>query len=96
MDDDASTQRKRMKRAFVSGGEYSWEYSFYLASGDATRPQPPLHGPVTGHTLLRKLMMHIDVKFIPPYCYHLSPLDNGAFGCAPAPFQRTEKQHLAP
>ena len=30
---------------------------------------------------LRKLMRHIDVKFIPPYCYHLSPLDNGAFGC---------------
>ena len=20
------------------------------------------------------------VKWIPPYCYHLSPLDNGAFG----------------
>ena len=23
---------------------------------------------------------HIKVRFIPPYCYHLSPLDNGAFG----------------
>lgn len=23
---------------------------------------------------------HAQVRFIPPYCYHLSPLDNGAFG----------------
>lgn len=29
---------------------------------------------------VRKLRCHIDVKFLPPYCYHLSPLDNGAFG----------------
>ena len=33
---------------------------------------------------LRKLRRHIGVKFIPPYCYHLSPLDNGAYGCARA------------
>ena len=29
---------------------------------------------------LLKLKTHIQVKFIPPYCYHLSPLDNGAYG----------------
>ena len=33
---------------------------------------------------LRRLRRHINVHFIPPYCYHLSPLDNGAFGCARA------------
>ena len=27
-----------------------------------------------------KLKTHIQVKFIPPYCYHLTPLDNGAYG----------------
>ena len=37
---------------------------------------------------LRRLRRHIDVKFIPPYCYHLSPLDNGAYGCTRAPFGR--------
>ena len=30
---------------------------------------------------LRKLNTYIKVLFIPPYCYHLSPLDNGAYGC---------------
>jgi len=29
---------------------------------------------------LKKLEGHIKILFIPPYCYHLSPLDNGAFG----------------
>ena len=29
---------------------------------------------------LLKLRSHIQVKFIPAYCYHLSPLDNGAYG----------------
>jgi len=27
-----------------------------------------------------KLRQHIKVRFIPPYCYHLSALDNGAYG----------------
>ena len=30
---------------------------------------------------IRKLNTYIKVLFIPPYCYHLSPLDNGAYGC---------------
>ena len=34
---------------------------------------------------LRKVGMYIKVLFIPPYCYHLSPLDNGAYGCAYRP-----------
>jgi hypothetical protein len=29
---------------------------------------------------IRELGLYIRVLFIPPYCYHLSPLDNGAFG----------------
>ena len=31
-------------------------------------------------TFLHKLKSHIQVKFIPAYCFHLSPLDNGAYG----------------
>ena len=31
-------------------------------------------------TYLHKLRTHIQVKFIPPYCFRLSPLDNGACG----------------
>jgi len=31
---------------------------------------------------LLKLELHIHVMFIPPYCYYLSPLDNGGFGLA--------------
>jgi hypothetical protein len=27
-----------------------------------------------------KMKTHIHVMFIPPYCYHLSPLDFGAYG----------------
>lgn len=30
---------------------------------------------------IRELGLYIRVLFIPPYCYHLSPLDNGAYGC---------------
>ena len=30
---------------------------------------------------LLHLQCFIRVWFIPPYCYHLSPLDNGAYGC---------------
>ena len=29
---------------------------------------------------LLRMKSHIQVKFIPPYCYHLSPLDFGAYG----------------
>ena len=29
---------------------------------------------------LQRMKSHINVKFIPPYCYHLSPLDFGAYG----------------
>ena len=29
---------------------------------------------------LLRMRSHIQVKFIPPYCYHLSPLDFGAYG----------------
>ena len=31
---------------------------------------------------LDELNLYIKILFIPPYCYHLSPLDNGAYGCA--------------
>ena len=30
--------------------------------------------------VLDELEQYVKVLFIPPYCYHLSPLDNGAFG----------------
>lgn len=43
---------------------------------------------------LQKLNSHIKVLFIPPYCYHLSPLDNGAYGYV-VRYLRQHAQHYA-
>jgi hypothetical protein len=42
---------------------------------------------------LRRMNSHIKVMFIPPYCYHLSPLDYGAFGLVTRYLKAHSEEH---
>ena len=44
--------------------------------------------------VLDELEQYVKVLFIPPYCYHLSPLDNGAFGWTVNFLKASENKHF--
>ena len=55
----------------ANGTTLASEFSCLLKDNASIHKEP---------AFLHKLRSHIQVKFIPPYCFHLSPLDNGAYG----------------